>query len=167
MIAELQRGLLDNLEALFEPRGYRRRDQSFECDQAFVRYAFHVAFIPHRAQHDVDVTADVAVRHSAIEEKLGADDDANRYTVGVELGNLADGRQKRWTLAGPGDLEPVANDLVRWFEEFGEPFLLRYSDLHELIAVLEEGGREAGLICPISARRDDVLNAAREVLNNQ
>lgn len=168
---ELRDALLVAIDASLRPRGYRRRQQAFQKDDKKSRRIVHLAFIPHR--DDIDVTADVAIRHHAVETLtvehhplLRPQDVAEQATVGVELGNWADGRQHRWTLAAPDQVEMVANDIMKRLNELGEPFLDRFSDLAEVRRILEEDGREARLICPFPERRAKIVAAAAQILSS-
>lgn len=168
---ELGDALLAAIDASLRPRGYRRRQQAFQKDDKRSRRIFHLAFIPH--PNDIDITADVAVRHHAV-EALSVDDHplvrpqdvAARATVGVELGNWADGRQHRWTLAASDQVEVVANNIMRQLIDVGEPFLDRFADLSEVRRVLEEDGPEARLICPSVERRAKIMAAAAQLLSS-
>jgi hypothetical protein len=168
---ELRDALLVAVDTSLRPRGYRRRQQAFQKDDKRSRRIFHLSFIPHGS--DIDVTADVAIRHHAVETLtvehhplLRPQDVAEQATVGVELGNWTDGRQHRWTLAAPEHIEIVANDILKRLNDLGEPFLDRFSDLAEVRRILAEDGREARLICPIPARRAKIVAAAAQVLSS-
>jgi hypothetical protein len=160
--------LLLELDVLLAPRGWVRRDQTFRRDAGECRFLFHVAFIRHQA--DADVTADVAIRHNAIEHILNADRDwlsarekRNTSTIGVELGNWAGVGQKRWRLTQTGDSVPMARDIVSWCDRLGEPWLKRFASLTEVTRVLAEDGPEARLICPLPDYRVATLAACRRM----
>lgn len=161
---ELSDALLRELAAALEPRGYARREQSFWRETGPCRLAFHVAFIRHHA--DVDVTADVAVRHHSVENLLNADrsdlsarERMRTATVGAQLGHLAGIGQQRWSLARPEDVAAAAQEILAWFERLGEPWLTRFASLEEVGRVLQDAGPESWLICPISERRAAILSA--------
>lgn len=69
-LKSLRTALLARLADLLAPAGYHRRGQSFDKEAGPVRHSFHIAFINHA--RDFDVTADVAVRHHAVEDLLDA-----------------------------------------------------------------------------------------------
>jgi len=122
----LRAGLLNRLAELLKPQGYRKREQSFHRESCLVRLSFHVEFINHA--QDFDVTADVAIRHHAVEELLGSGKDV--ATIGAELGNIAGVGQHRWTLRVEADVAPVA--ILDWtttstFHRHGGPVLARFS----------------------------------------
>lgn len=155
----LRAALLTRLAELLMPQGYRKREQSFHKESGPVRLSFHVAFINHA--QDFDVTADVAVRHHAIEERLGSGKDLT--TIGAELGNIAGVGQHRWRVAAEEDLEPVTHSILEYFHQHGEPFLARFSDPTELLRVLDQESHEARLICPIPDRRKRVVESLRKL----
>ncbi len=168
---ELRDALLAVLDKALRSRGYRRSEQAFRKDDARCRRIFHLAFTPH--QSDIDVTADVAVRHHAVETLavehhalLRPHDVAERATVGVELGNWTDGRPHRWTLSAPDQVEVVAADILKRLNDLGEAFLERFADLAEVRRVLEEDGREARMVCPFPERRAKIVAAAAQLLSS-
>ncbi len=136
----------------------KARDQSFYCQKPFGRWAVHVGLIDHEA--DVDITVDVAIRfdeveHIAVSDSplLNAKDRAATFTLGVELGNLVDGRQRRWTLRSAANVADVAQDIVKIIRDFGLPYLERFSDLETALALLSGSGREAWLHSPFHEPR--------------
>lgn len=97
------------------------------------------------------MTADVAVRHHAVEELLDADApprprDQQTSTVVAELGNIAGIGQQRWTVRDESDVESVARSIVVYNRQHGEPFLARFSDASEVLRVLAADGPEARLL---------------------
>jgi hypothetical protein len=163
LLADLRRTLLTELAVALATRGYRKNGQSFRKDEGPHRLSFHVAFINH--SEDFDVTADVAVRHHAVEERLNgsspllsAAQKKETATVGAELGNLAGVGQHRWTVRERRDIEPVAADMLQWFDRIGVPFLTRFSSLDEVARVLAQDDALARLVCPIPGSRRKVLD---------
>ena len=161
--------VLDELAEQLAPAGYRRREQSFYREAGSVRHVLHVAIIPHTS--DFDITADVAVRHHAVEELLNAQvshlsprEKRQTATVGAELGNLAGVGQHRWTVAHESDVRPAVLGILEWFERLGQPFLERFSSAATILRVLDQGGDEARLICPFPDRWPKVRAALRTVL---
>lgn len=107
--------------------------------QSFIRsipggkWAFHVSFIPHTG--DFDLTVEFAVRINEIEDLVNQYDSTRdpKYkprsmTLGVELGNLSQGRPQRWSVSAIEDIPPVCDELVKAFERIGMPFLQAHSD---------------------------------------
>ena len=157
---ELRNGFLDSL-ALAMPRyGFKGKPigQSFHRSLPFGRWSFHAAFINHDT--DVDVTADVAVRVDAVEDlvhsgnKLLSDREKQQTaTIGAELGNIADHRQRRWTIASMSDVQRVAGAMLDEFQKFGLPYLERYSDLNKMLDILSGNDAAAWLHSPVHAER--------------
>ena len=168
LLADLRRTLLTELAAALASRGYRKSGQSFRKEEGPHRLSLHVAFINH--VDDFDVTADVAVRHHAVEEirnlsntLISAREKKETATIGAELGNLAGVGQHRWTVRERRDIEPVAADILEWFDRIGVPFLERFSSIGETARVLTQDGSEARLICPFPEKRRSVLEAIGKV----
>jgi len=156
---ERRRQLLLEVGKTLAPLGFRKREQSFRREVAGCRQSLHLSFIPHR--DDFDVTADVAVRHHALEDILNQDrasltDAAKKdtCTVGAELGNIAGTGQHRWTVVTVRDVGPVVVGLEDLFLRVGLPWLDRFSSVKEIQRVLRDDRREAALICPIAQSRE-------------
>jgi hypothetical protein len=168
-LADLREQLLVDFGALLAPLGYRRREQTFGREQAGCRWLVHIAFIKHPA--DFDLTMDVAIRHHGVEEllhsrgsRLPKREQRHTATIGVELGNLVDGRGYRWTVVKPDDVSTVVPELFKWYKKWAVPFFERFEKLTEVERVLDEGGPLARLISPVEARRATVLEAVRQIL---
>lgn len=117
-----------------------------------------MGFIPHEVE--VDVTANVAIRVDAVEDLINRNtlllstrDQRRTATMGIELGNLADHRQRRWTLGKREDVEAVASGILHEFEKFGLPYLERFSDLGAMFEVLSRNDQSAWLHSPIHSAR--------------
>jgi hypothetical protein len=171
-LKDLRAALLSRLDEALRPLGFRKRQQSFHLESGPCRRSFHVAFVNHAS--DFDVTADMAVRHHAVEDLLNAErlhlsgrQKNDTATVGAELGNIAGVGQHRWQVAEAGDVEHVAEDILDWFRRVGEPFLQRYSDLDAVSQVLAADGAEARLICPIPQLRAKTAAAIQSLLNSR
>lgn len=131
--------------------------------QAFVRKTeaglatFHLSFIAH--PDDIDVTADIAVRLDAVEELVSSVEGRplsgtkDRSTLGTDLGNLADGRQKRWTIRDSESVDAVAADIFREFQAFGVPYVERFSTLQAALEVLSRDDPSGWLHSPLPGAR--------------
>jgi hypothetical protein len=98
------------------------------------KWAFHVSFIPHES--DFDLTVDLAVRINKIEDlvnaydsKLDAAEKSKNMTLGGELGNLSEGRPRRWTISSREDIPSVSGELVEAVRVIGMPCLEEWSNL--------------------------------------
>lgn len=156
----LQKGLLEHIGTKLPRFGFdkRRQGQSFYRLEPFGRSAFHVAFIEHAT--DFDVTADVAVRIDAVEELVNAEnrllsrkEKQNTFTAGAELGNIAEGRQRRWTVSNPNHLPLVASSIVQALESIGLPYLEEISDPERLLYILSGHDQKAWMSSPIHHHR--------------
>lgn len=153
--------LIDRISPALVRHGFKfvKARQSWRKREASATCAFHLAFIHHPA--DFDVTADVAVRLEALakllEDLLGGADAAaavvGRFTVGVELGNLTIGRQRRWTVATAEDVDQVAASLVEAFETIAQPYFRQYSDPERLLAVLSSDSPDSWIHAPFHHTR--------------
>jgi hypothetical protein len=164
----LREKLLQEIGAQLKPEGFRKSEQTFGKDFDGGRLFFHLAFIPHAA--DFDVTADVAVRHEAVEHARHADnrlisdrEKKKTATVGAELGNLLGTGQHRWTVRDEQDIPLVVTSILKMFRHIGCPFLERYSSLSETRRVLAEDTALSRLICPIADVRARIVEIISEV----
>jgi hypothetical protein len=130
-----------------------RNDFCFYKRTAFGRLAFCLAFIRH--PHDVDLTAQMAVRFDELEQLINEQENRlskamrkDTFSLGVELGNLSEGRQKRWTVASLEDVEPVAQSIMNSFVAIGLPYLEKYSDMKTALDVLSGDDKAAWLHSP-------------------
>lgn len=153
---ELQKALLARLATSLRGYGFEDRPvgQDFYRRTPQGRWILHLGFVPHAA--DVDVTTGIGIRIDGVEElvnryngALSARDRHRTATMGIDLGNLADHRQRRWTLRGSDDVEPVAASIVHEFEKFGIPYLERFSDLEAMLEVLSRNDESGWLHSPI------------------
>ena len=112
-----------------------------------------IGIIEHES--DFDITVDVDVRVDAVEKLVNQDNEwaspsqkLQTATVGVDLGNLADGRQRRWTVRRQPDVSSAVDSIVHEFERFGIPFLERFSNLDTMLEELTSEGPRAWLYSP-------------------
>jgi hypothetical protein len=131
----------------------RARDQSLARKTPFGRQTFHVSFIKHT--HDCDVTADVAIRIDALEDlmnewnaTLSKSERKQTHSMGAELGNISEGRQRRWTLASKDDVPGAVSSVMALFESVGLPYLEQYSNLERVLAVVSGDDRASWLHSP-------------------
>ena len=161
VVTELGDALIDRMSPPLTLHGFKfvKARWSWRKREPTVTYAFHLALIRHAT--DFDVTADVAVRLEALatllEELLGGADAAaavvGKFTVGVELGNLTIGRQRRWTVAAAGDVDQVAGSLMEAFEHIALPYYQKYSDPNNALAVLSGDSRDCWIHAPFDHAR--------------
>ncbi len=159
-IKDLEKLLLEEISSRAAALGFDPKPvgQSFRRKTDSGRVSLHVAFIPHKV--DVDVTADVAVRIDALEDLVNEDnallpksEKANTSSLGVELGNLAEGRPRRWTLAAAGDVPGAADSIIALFERVGRPYLEKYSDPANALQALAGNAPENWAHSPIHGAR--------------
>jgi hypothetical protein len=132
----------------------RRRTQNFIKTTPGGRWSFHLAFIAHAA--DFDVTADVAVGIDALEQLVHENDEErarHSYSLGAELGNVADGRQKRWTVSGVDDLDSVSESIIAAFLQIGLPNLEKFSVPETALEALSGDDTTSWLHSPLHGER--------------
>jgi hypothetical protein len=136
----------------------RPKDQSFYRKCTFGHAMFHVAFIEH--QDDFDVTADIGIRFEDVEELVNRDNSlltklekSRTCTLGCEIGNLSEGRQKRWAVRNADDVPAVSDAVVSAFIDVGLPYIERLSDAGHVLQILSEDSPESWLHSPVHGGR--------------
>ena len=106
------------------------------------------------------MTADVAVRFDELEDllneykgHLSEAEKKNTFSLGAELGNMSEGKQRRWTVAGLADVEPVSRSIMDAFSKIGIPYLEKYSNVETALEALSGDDRAAWLHAPIHGER--------------
>lgn len=152
----------------FEPKV---KGQSVYRKTAEGHWAFHVSFMRH--EHDLDVTADMAVRIDAIEDLVNQYDEGLKpsekrrtTTLGAELGNLSVRAPLKWTLRTTSDVPEVVDDLVRSFGEIGLPYLKSHARIKEAYKLLLSDAPEDRRHAPIIGARYMRVLAASYLLKS-
>jgi hypothetical protein len=128
----------------------------------------HVAFVRHD-DIDFDVVLDFALRIDPVERLIGeitGRDTHDGTTLGNELGNIIDGKQRRWKIAAPEDIEPAVSGILRAAETVLFPYFNRYSDPKQALTALRDpqyGYRHS----PFDSRRYTRALALAAVLNDR
>lgn len=144
-----------------EPETFTRKHSDGRMD------VLHVAFVRH-GDVDFDVVLDFALRIAPVEQMIGeitGSDTKDRTTLGNELGNIIDGKQRRWKIVTAGDVESAVAGLIGAAETVLFPYFDRYSDPKEALAALRDakfGYRHS----PFDARRYTRALALAAVLND-
>lgn len=159
-LGPLQGRFLDALVPEMRRLGFEAAlvDQAFHKRTPNGHWILHVSLVPHAA--DFDVTADVAIRIDAVEEVVNRavrgllpKDQKRTATVGAELGNIAEGRQRRWTIRSANDIPVVVGGVVHALEDVGLPYLEHYSNLEAMLAAIATPERSSWLHAPIHDAR--------------
>jgi len=174
-IKRLQKLLLNEMASVVEKYGFERKvhGQSFRMPKPFGWAAFHLSFVPH-AEIDFDVIANVALRVDAVQELIHQDgNDLSKKekqataTFGCELGNLSQGKQRRWKIASENDIKPVMASIENALVTTALPYIERYSNLEEMFEVLCRNDRDAWLHSPFHHYRGMNALALAVVLGKQ
>jgi hypothetical protein len=132
----------------------------------------HLAFIAHKT--DFDVTADVAIRFDDVQALLLEGNTAIKpeqagvmMSFGAELGNIAERKQRRWTVRTEAGLPAVADQVTAAFLDIGRPYLETYSDRHAALEVLAGDDQAAWLHMPLHGQRARLALALCVVLGER
>jgi hypothetical protein len=152
--------LITELAARMAKHGFelKPREQGFRASRPGGNAMFHLSFIPHT--HDFDVVADVSIRVDVVEDLLN---EGRTYlskgekkltsTIGTELGNLSEGKQRRWTIASEADVKRVADLIHDAFRSIAMPYIEKYSGMDNMFKILSSNERSAWLHSPAHGAR--------------
>ncbi|MDH5232439.1 MAG: hypothetical protein OEZ58_21680 [Gammaproteobacteria bacterium] len=149
----------------------RPRSQSFIRPTQSGYNSVHLSFINHK--DDFDLTLDIAIRFDEVEDMvnefnqhLTKKEKARTCTIGIELGNLTKGTQRRWTISSESDIQPVIDELMDEFTLHCEPYFEKYSTLTSVYEVLSSDERDSSINSPIHASRAKRSLAAANLLGS-
>lgn len=115
----------------------------------------HLTFINH--EDDFDITVDVGIRFDQLENLIHENNNlitekekAQTCTIGVEIGNLTIGEQKRWTVKDENDIEFVSQDIFRSIKGVVIPYINKYSNIENVFHLCLKDDQEASLNAPIA-----------------
>jgi len=117
-----------------EPQTFTRRHRDGRMD------VLHVALVRHD-DVDFDVVLDYGLRIDAAEKLVGeltGLDTRDSTTMGNEIGNLIDGKQRRWKIAAAEDVEAAVAGLLQAAETILFPYFDRNSDPRQALATLHD-----------------------------
>src|SRR5262249_53735593 len=107
-----------------------------------------------------NVTADIGIRFDQVEELVTGNDKlltksekANTTTVGCELGNLSEGRQKRWAVISADDVPIVSEDIISTFIKVGLPYIESFSNPDFVLKILSNDDPDSWLHSPLHGER--------------
>lgn len=113
-----------------------------------------------RHSSDVDVTVSLSVRYNDVEDLVNAENSLisekekmETSSLGIELGNLIEGRQKRWTIRSEGDVPTVADQILADVEQYALPYFATYSDMRNAFIMLSAPDSSAWSQSPLHAVR--------------
>lgn len=153
---ELKSKLLRNICNRLVKYGFEQKvyGQSFKKKIKDGVAKIHLSFIDH--VDDFDVTVDVAIRFDNLEELINHNnklltkrEKKETCTIGVEMGNLIEGEQKRWTIVDDSDIEPVSQSIFNIIEKVTIPYIQQYSDMETVFHLTVKDDSIATLNCPI------------------
>jgi hypothetical protein len=157
---KLQRQLLASVALRLSKYGFdpRVHGQSVWKNSADGRASIHLGFIEHDS--DFDVTVDVAIRIDALEDLvntgkslLSKREQRGTYSLGAELGNLAAGRQNRWTIIDSQDINLVVPEIESMILAFAMPYIENYSHMKNALELFSRDDADVWIHSPIHHER--------------
>lgn len=159
---ELQNQLLAGIKLNVAEYGFRftSADRAFRKDAAGMRFSFHLAFIRHPT--DFDVTVDLAVRYDQVEELVGSLTPLHplfngrkpfTWTIGVEVGNLTQGSQLRWSIFDETDVKTAIAGITATFHKVALPYFEMYRTPESAYSMLQRDDKVANLNSALRVKR--------------
>ena len=122
------------------------------------RAMVHLGFIDH--VNDFDLTVSVSIRFDALEELINADivqlktkEKSMTSSIGVELGNLIEGQQKRWSIYSESDIEPAVRGICHIIDEAAIPYIEKYKNMETTYQIMLRDDRETFNLTTFHHRR--------------
>lgn len=122
------------------------------------RAMIHIAFIDHYV--DFDMTVSVSIRIEIVENMVNSANNmltkkeaSDTSTIGIELGNLVEGRPKRYSVDDYTNLDDVISEMMVSIKERAFPFIEKYSDLENVMEVMLSDDIKVWLLSPFHHRR--------------
>jgi hypothetical protein len=132
----------------------RGKDRFFYKKTESGEWAVGVGWVRHPA--DFDASMNVSVRINALEEFVyenESEQGEGRFTFGAEIGNISQGRNKRWRVCSYADLDPVSESITEALETIGIPYLEKYSDMETALAAISGDDKDSALHSPVAGER--------------
>ncbi|MCG1025142.1 hypothetical protein [Dehalobacter sp.] len=122
------------------------------------RAMVHLSFINH--ENDFDITVSVSIRFDALEELINADNALLKpkeklmtSSIGVELGNLTEGRQKRWSIYDESDVDPAVKSICEITDDAAIPYIEKYKNIETTYEMMLRDDQEIFTFAPLHHRR--------------
>lgn len=138
-------------------------DKKIHC-QSFWKYIdngramVHLSFIDH--ENDFDVTASVSIRFNVLEEMINEGnillkpkEKLETSTIGIELGNLAQGKQKRWTVSKESDIDDAIEGICGIIDRVAIPYIEKYKFMENTFEIMLRDDEEIWIFAPFHHRR--------------
>ncbi len=173
---KLQDEFLVGIKRITSELGFRYNSstRSFRKKVGNSEFSFHLAFIRH--QRDFDIVADLGVRYLNVEKLAwgltpphplldGLKFDT--WTMGVEVGNLTQGSQIRWSVAGEKDVDEAVSKITAIFHSVALPYFEKYSTPESAYVMLQRDDRISELNSPLRVKRWERIIALAYFLEPQ
>jgi hypothetical protein len=166
-LAELRNLFLHQFGNAVAPLGFHRCKAGYE---RVVRLGSEF-LIPTTIKHssDFDITLDLAIRMNDVEEVLERGEGRtldNLSTFGGDIGNIAQGKQRRWTVTDTSDVTTVVSAILGLIETEGFRFFREYSDRMFALSLFCKEGRMGMLLMPSSVQRAKLAVALAKIEGN-
>lgn len=122
------------------------------------RAMVHLSFIDHES--DFDITVSVSIRFDALEDMINEDnkllkpkEKLETSSIGVELGNLTEGTQKRWSIYDESDIDSVVRGICRVIDEAAIPYIEKFRNMETALEMMIRDDQESWTFAPLHHRR--------------
>jgi hypothetical protein len=132
--------------------------QSFRKKIDGGRQNIHLGIIKH--DNDFDITVSAGIRFDMLEDLKNEDnkllnekEKKETSTFGVELGNITEGAQNRWTVVEESDIEPVVKGIYKYILHSGFPFLEKYNNMENAFELVKRDDPDVWIFDALHNRR--------------
>ncbi len=74
-------------------------------------------------------------------------------SIGVELGNLTEATQKRWSIYDESDIDSVVRGICRVIDEAAIPYIKKFGNMESVLVMMLRDDQEIWTFAPIHHRR--------------
>lgn len=170
---EIKKKILTVLATELSKYGFDRKihGQSLWKPIAGGRAMIHISFMDYIK---LVVNISVSVRIDVIEDMINTSNNLltksekiKTSTVGIELGNLVEGRPKDYSIDSSVDVDEIIYEIVELIKERAFPFIEKYINLENIMEVVLRDDRDAWQISPFHHTRAQTAVALAKILGRK
>ncbi len=156
-ITELQNIFISELQNLLPDWKFIKSNRHFKKVHGDITWYFHISCIKH--VDDFDATGDVSVEIKSGNKRV--------CIIGAQLANIEGIGQKRFPVYDQLSASVSSNNICKYVQEVGLPFLERFNNPEEILTVLKNGGKEAVLISPLNHKHQEQIELINKYIENK
>ncbi|MCT8978823.1 hypothetical protein N4T77_19785 [Clostridium sp. CX1] len=122
------------------------------------RTMIHISFIEH--DNDFDAVISVSIRFDSLEEMINIDnklltskEKQQTSTLGIELGNLNEGRQRRLIINEKSNIKCVGEEILNTIKNVALPYIDKYQSMEDALVMMLRDDPEVWIFSPLHHKR--------------